>query len=140
MGDCEANKFPSCPQMVIVTGNNGKHERADQEALNLNPATTENLNEIDGQEVSGYIAGRGDDQITISVLEEGIVFGFTLGKSNGGEKHRLVEIEAVKGNVDKKPARCRTDQLLQMSPFAEVDHECLHLRVFGWWSNVCFDD
>lgn len=126
--------------MVIVAGDDSKHERADQEALNLDPATTKDLDEKDGQEVPRHVARRGDDQISVSILEERIIFGFTFGKSNGGEKHRLVEIETVEGNVDKKPARCRTDQLLQMSPFTEVDHECLHLRVFGWRCNVCFDD
>ena len=140
LGDCEADEFPSRAQMVIVAGNDTKHERADKEALNLDPATTKDLDEVDGKEVPRYVARRRDNQVTISVLEERLIFGFAFGKSNGGEKYRLVEIETVKGNIDKEPARCRTDQLFQMSPLAEVDHECLQLHVFSWWRNMCFDD
>ena len=68
--------------MGVIAGNDGKHERADEEALNLDPATTENLNEENRQEVPGYVAGRSDDKIPISVLEKGFIFGFALGKAN----------------------------------------------------------
>ena len=52
----------------------------------------------------------------------------------------MVEIEAVESDVDQEPAGCGPDQLFQMSPLAEVDHECLHLYVLGWWRHVGFDD
>ena len=136
----EANEFSSRSQMGIVPGNDAKHERADEEALNLDPATTEYLNEENRQEVPGYVARRSDDEVTISVLEKRIIFGFAFGETNRAKKDGLIEVEAVESNVDQEPAGCGTNQLLQMSPFAKVEQECLHLHVFGWWRHVCFDD
>ena len=136
----EADELSSGSQMGIVAGNDGKHERADEEALNLDPATTKYLNEENRQEVPGDVARRRDDEIPISVLEKRFVFGFAFGETNRRQKDRLIEVEAVESDVDQEPARCGTKQLLQMSPFAKVDHECLQLHVFGWWRHVCFDD
>ena len=136
----EADELSSCSQMVIVAGNDGKHERADEKALDLDPATTEYLNEEYRQEVPGDVARRSDDEIPISVLEERIVFRLAFGETNRGKKDRLIEVEAVEGDVDQEPAGCGSDELLQMSPLAEVDHECLQLHVLGRWRNVCFDD
>ena len=136
----EADELPSRSQMSIVPGNDGKHERADEEALNLDPATTEYLDEENREEVPGDVAGRSDDEIPIGVLEKGVVFGFAFGETNRGEKDRLIEIEAVEGDVDQEPAGCGPNELLQMSPFAKVDHERLQLHVFGWRRDVCFDD
>ena len=90
--------------MCIVAGNDAKHEGADEEALNLDPATTKDLDEIDRQEVPRHVARRSDDEISVSVLEERIIFGFAFGKTDRGQKHGLVEIEAVKSDVDKEPA------------------------------------
>lgn len=103
LGDCEADEFPSCPQMVIVAGNDGKHERADKEALNLDPATTQDLDEKNGKEVPRHIARRSNNQISISVLEKRIVFGFAFGKSDRSQEHGLIKIETVKGDVDEEP-------------------------------------
>ena len=126
--------------MCIVAGNDGKHQSTDQEALNLNPATTKYLDKDDGQEVSRHVSRSSDDKITVSVLEESVVFGFAFGEADGRQEDGLVEVETVEGDVDKEPAGCRTNELLQVSPFAEIDHEGLHLHVLGRWSDVCFDD
>ena len=136
----EADEFAGCSEMCIVAGDDGKHESADQEALNLNPATTKYLNEENGQEIPRHVTRRSDDQIAISVLEELIVFGFTTGETNRSEKHGLIQVETVKGNIDKEPARCGTNELLHMSPLAKVDHERLQLHILGWRCHVCFDD
>ena len=136
----EADEFSSGAQMGIVAGNDGKHEGADEEALDLDPATTKYLNEENRQEVPGYVARRSDDEIPIGVLEQRIVFGFAFGEANRSEKDGLIEVEAVESDVDQEPAGCGTNQLLQMSPFAKVVDECLQLHVFGWWRHVCFDD
>lgn len=140
LGYSEADKFPSGSQMRIITGNNSKHEGADEEALNLDPATTKYLNEENGEEVPRHVASRSNDEISICVLEEGLVFRFTFGEPNCGQKHRLVEVETVKGDVDEEPGGCSTDELLQMSPLAEVNHESLHLDVLGRRRNMRFDD
>ena len=136
----EADKLSSRSQMSIVPGNDGKHERADEEALNLDPATTEDLDEENREEVPGDVAGRSDDKIPISVLKKGVIFGFAFGETDRSEKDGLIEIQAVESDVDQEPAGCGPNELLQMSPFAKVDHERLQLHVFGWWRHVCFDD
>ena len=136
----EADELSSGSQMSIVPGNDGKHERADEEALNLDPATTEYLDEVNREEVPGDVAGRSDDEIPIGVLEKGVIFGLAFGETNRREKDRLIEIQAVESDIDQEPAGCGTNELLKMSPFAKVDHECLQLHVFGWWRHVCFDD
>ena len=69
--------------MVVVTGNNSKHERADKEALDLNPATTKDLDEVDCKEVPRHVTRGGDDQVPISVLQKRVIFGFAFGKSDG---------------------------------------------------------
>lgn len=84
LGNGEADEFPSRSQMRIITSNDGKHEGADEEALNLDPATTQYLNEVDGQEVPRHVASRGDDEISIRVLEEGVIFRFAFGETDGG--------------------------------------------------------
>ena len=140
LSNCEADKLPSCPQVVIIASNDGKHERANKEALNLDPAATKDLDKEDCKEVAGYVARRSDDQISISILEERVILGFAFGETNRSQEHGLIEIETVKGNIDEEPARCRTDQLLQMFPLAKVDHESLQLRVFSRRRNVCFDE
>lgn len=104
LGNCEADELPSCPQMFIVAGNNTKHERADEEALNLDPTTTKDLDEIDREEVPRHVASRSDDEIPISVLEERVILGFAFGETDRSQKHGLVEIETVKGNINKEPA------------------------------------
>ena len=126
--------------MSVVAGNDGKHERADQEALNLDPATSEYLNEENREEVPGHVARRSDDEIAVSVLEELVILGFATGETNRSQKDGLVEVETVKGDVDKEPAGCSADELLHMFPLAKVDHERLHLHILGWWRDVCFDD
>ena len=136
----EADELSSGSQMGIVAGNDGKHERADEEALNLDPATTEYLNEENRQEIPGNIASGSDDEIPISVLEKRIIFGLAFGETNGSQKDRLIEIQAVESDVDQEPAGCGSNQLFQMSPLAEIDHECLQLHVLGRWGHVCFDD
>ena len=126
--------------MCIVAGNDTKHERADQEALNLDPAATKDLDEVDCKEVPGHVARRSNDQVSISVLEERVIFGFAFGETDRSQQHGLVEIETVKGDIDEEPAGCSADQLLQMSPLAEVNHESFHLHVLGRWRDVRFDD
>lgn len=140
LGYGKADEFPSGAQMRIITGNNGKHEGADEETLNLDPATTKYLNEEDGEEIPRHVASRRDDEISICVLEEGLIFRLAFGETNRGQKHRLVEVETVKGDVDEEPAGCGTDELLCMFPLTEVNHECLHLDIFRWWRDMCFDD
>lgn len=95
--------------MSVVAGDDGKHERTDEEALNLDPATPQDLNEVDGQEVPGHVARRSDDEIPISVLEERVILGFALGETNGRQKHRLVEVQTVKGDIDQEPGGCGAD-------------------------------
>lgn len=95
--------------MSVVAGYDGKHERTDEEALNLDPATPKYLDEEDGQEVAGHVARRSDDEIPISVLEERVILGFALGETNGRQEHRLVEVQTVKGDIDQEPGGCGAD-------------------------------
>lgn len=65
LGPRKADELPSCPQMCIVAGNDGKSERADKEALNLDPAATEDLNEKYCKEVSRHVACRSNNRTSI---------------------------------------------------------------------------
>lgn len=65
LGPRKADELPSCPQMCTVAGNDGKSERADKEALNLDPAATEDLNEKDCKEVSRHVACRSNTRTSI---------------------------------------------------------------------------
>ena len=104
LSDCEADEFSSRPQMCVVAGNDTEHQRTDQEALYLDPTTTEDFNKVDGEEVSRHVASGSDDEISVSVLQKRIILGFAFGEADGGQKHGLIEIETVEGDIDKKPA------------------------------------
>ncbi len=136
----KADEFPSRAEMLVVTSDDGEHESADEEALNLDPATAQDLDEIDGEEVARYVAGCCDDEISVGVLEQSVVLGLPFRKPDGAEQNGLVEIETVEGYIDQEPCRCGTDQGLQVAPLTEVGEECLHLDISGRWSNVGFDD
>ena len=83
LGDGEADEFPSSSQMRIIAGDDGEHERADKEALDLDPATTKDLDEEDCEEVARYVTRGGDDEISVGVLQERVVFGFAFGETDG---------------------------------------------------------
>ena len=69
LGNCEADEFASGSEMVVVARNDSKHERADQEALNLDPASAKDLDEENGQEVARDVARCSDDEISVRVLK-----------------------------------------------------------------------
>lgn len=96
----EANEFRRCAKTMVVTCYDGEHQCADQETLDLNPSATEDLNGANCDEVPWHIARCGDDEITVGVFEKCVVFRFTLGEANGGEKDRLIEIETVERHID----------------------------------------
>lgn len=112
LGDCEAEELWPCPQVVVVAGNDSKHERADQEALNLDPATTKDLDKCNCKEVPRHVARGSDNQVSISVLQKRVIFRLAFGESDGSQYDGLIEIETIKGNVNEEPARCSTNQLL----------------------------
>ncbi len=91
--------------MRIVTSDNGKHERGDQEALNLDPATAKDFDEINGQEVARYVTSRRNDQISVSVFEEGVVLRLPLRKANCSEQNGLIEVDTVEGHIDEEPGQ-----------------------------------
>lgn len=64
--------------MRIIAGNDTEHQRADEEALNLNPTTAKDLNEEDCEEVTRHVTGRSNDEIAVSILDEGIVLGLAF--------------------------------------------------------------
>lgn len=78
LSDSETDEFPRRPQPSIIARNDPKHERADQEALDLNPASTEDLDEVNCQIIARYVTGGRDDEISICVFEKGIVFRLAL--------------------------------------------------------------
>ena len=126
--------------MCVVAGDDGEHEGTDEETLNLDPTAAEDFNEKNRQKVPRHVTGCSDDEISVSVLEEGVEFGFAFGETDRTQQDGLVEVEAVKGHVDQEPGGSSADELLQMSPLAKVDHESLHLHVLGWWRDMRFDD
>lgn len=115
--------------MLVVTSDDSEHESADDEALNLNPATAQDLDEVDCEEVARDVAGCGDDEISVSVLEQRVVLGLSFRKADCTKQNRLIQIETVEGYVDQEPCRCGTDQGLQVAPLAEVGEERLHLDI-----------
>lgn len=74
----EADELSSSPKMSIVTSDDTEHESAHKEALNLDPATAQNLDEIDREEISRYIACCRNDEIAVSVLEQSVVLGLSF--------------------------------------------------------------
>ena len=99
----ETDEFARSSEMIVVAGNNSKHQSRDKEALDLDPATAENFDEVDGQEITRYVAGCGNDQIAITILEKSFVFGLACREADGCKEDRLVKIDAVKCYVDQEP-------------------------------------
>ena len=69
LSDGEADEFSSCAKTPVVTGDDTEHERADQEALNLDPATAEDFNKVDCEKIAWDVSRRGDDQVTVTILQ-----------------------------------------------------------------------
>ena len=78
--------------MIVIAGNDSKHERADQEALNLDPATTKDLDKSDCEEVPRHVARGSDNQVSISILQKRVIFGLAFGESDRSQYHGLIEI------------------------------------------------
>lgn len=72
----KTSKFPTGAEMLIPTSKNSKHRPRNQEALDLDPFSSQLLNEEDGEEIPGDIARDSDDQIPDRVLHEHIVMRF----------------------------------------------------------------
>jgi len=89
---------------MVVSRDDGEHEGGDQEPLDLDPFPAQDLDEGDCEEIAGHVAGSGDDEIAVGVLEQGVVLVFALGEADGGEQDGLVEIGAVEGDVDEEPS------------------------------------
>lgn len=140
LSDGETDEFARRPQSSIVTRYDSKHKCADQEALDLNPTSSKNLNEIDRQEISRYVASGCDNEIPIGVLEQGIVFCLSLGETNGGEQDGLIEIDTIEGDIDQEPRGGGADEGFEMSPLGEVDQEGFRTDVTGRRYDMGFDD
>ena len=99
----KADEFAAHPCAGIVASQNAKHECADQEALDLNPAAAEDFNEGDGEEVARDVTRRGDDEIAVSVLQKSVILGLAFGETNVSEEDGLVEIDTIEGYVNQEP-------------------------------------
>lgn len=71
--DSEARELPGGAQVRIATSQDAEHQRADEEALDLDPAAAEVLDEEDGEEVAGYVAGDSNYEVSDGVAEEDVV-------------------------------------------------------------------
>jgi len=88
---------------VSGTSKDTEHQGGDEETLDLNPPSAKQLNEGDGKEVTWDVTGDGNDQVTLSVLEEVLVWGLASGVSNISQNDRLVQVDTVKGDIDEEP-------------------------------------
>lgn len=132
----EADEFPTSSNASVIASNDTEHERADKETLDLDPLASKHFDQSDGEEVAGYVASGGNDEITVAALQESVVFSRAGGKADVGQKDGLIQIGAVECNIDKEPCRGRADEGLEMSPFREVDEECLEFFVRFWLPQV----
>ena len=99
----EADEFARSSEMIVVAGNDSEHQSRNEEALDLDPTTAENFDEVDCQEIARYVPGCGNDQIAVTVLEKSVVFGLAFREADGCEEDRLVKIDSVKRYVDQEP-------------------------------------
>jgi hypothetical protein len=77
-----------------------KHQGCDEEALDLDPLATEDLNQGNRDEIAGNVTCHSDNQVALGVVEEVFVRSFSGGIPNGGEDDGLVQVDAVEGHVD----------------------------------------
>lgn len=103
LGNCEAGKFPASPKTSVITGDDTEHQRADKEALDLDPPPTKDLNEEDCEEVAWDVTCRSDYEIAVAILEQCVIFRFSFRKANVCEEHGLIEIDTIEGNVNQEP-------------------------------------
>ena len=69
LGYGEANEFAGGAETSVVARDDPKHERTNEEPLDLDPTTTKNLDEEYGKEVPGHVSSSRNDQIATSVLD-----------------------------------------------------------------------
>ena len=140
LSEGEANKLASSSNVFVVSRNHGEHERSHQEALNLDPFAAEDLDGRNGDEVSRDVSSSGDDKVAIGALQQCVVLGLALGESYIGQQHGLIEVGAVERNVNEEPSRGSANEVLQMTPFGEVNAECAKLLTRSRLAQASFDD
>ena len=120
----EACELAANAETGVVAGDDGEHKRSDDEATNLNWLTADDFDESNGEEVSRDVSGSGDDQVTESSDEEGVVFVAALGKANETQEDGLVQVDTVEGHINEEPGGRSTDEDLEVAPLGEVGGEC----------------
>lgn len=126
--------------MVVIARNDSEHEGGDQKALNLNPSSSEDLNGRNRDEITRQVAGNGNDQIAVTILEQSVVLRLPFGETNLLQEDRLIEVSAVEGDVDQEPRRRGTQQVFEVTPFREVDNEGFELLVRARLGQVGLDN
>ena len=103
LGDDDEGEASTGAEGVIRTSEDTEHESSDEETLDLNPLPAEQFNEGDGEEVARNVTSDGDDQVTLGVPEEVVVWVGASGETDISKNDGLVQIDAVEGNVDQEP-------------------------------------
>lgn len=99
----EAGELAASSETAVVAGDDPEHECGDQETLDLNPLSAEELDQGDGDEVSWNIACDSDDQVADRSENEGVVLGGALREADVRKKNRLVQVDTVERHVDEEP-------------------------------------
>lgn len=117
--------------MRVITCQDTKEQSTGQEALNLNPFPSQLLDEGHGDEVSRNVPGDGDDQVSNCVLHQGVVFIAPMAETDLGQDDGLIQVGAVKGDIQEEPGQCRSQQNFEVAPLAEVHEEGIPLGSSG---------
>ena len=133
----DAGKAAAGGEARTAAGEDAEHQGRDEEALDLNPLAAEQLDEGDGDEVARDVAGNGDDEVALCVLEEVLIGRFAGRVAYVGENDGLVEIDSVEGDVDEEPGEGASEEGQGVARLAEVLDEDGHLRSLCCLSSWC---
>lgn len=122
------------------TSQDTEHEGGDQEATNLNGLAAKELDEGDREEVAGHVTSDGNDQVTLSVVEEVLVWGLAGSVADGGQNDGLVQVDTVESNVDQEPRESTAEESEGVAGVAEVLDKGAHLDGLWWLDGVGLDD
>ena len=109
--------------VVELSTQDSKEESVHSESHQLNGLSSNDVDEGNGEEVTGQETSDSDDQVSGSSLHQLSVCGRAGGESNGAENGRLVQVDTVEGNIDQEPAHGSTEQSEGVLGLGEVGEE-----------------
>lgn len=115
--------------LVVGKSNDDEEDGQNGKAHELNRLATNRVDRGDSHPVAWNGAGADNDQVADSSVAEDVVHIAAAGIANGTENDRVVETQAVEGDIEEEPRARRAEENLAVLPLRvmspEIGPRCL---------------